>query len=51
MRQMFLNLSVSEEENTFIPSLKQVLISTTLLHSKTIVYKQGDSPDYLTEKI
>lgn len=51
MKQMFLNLSVYEEENTFLPSLKQILISDTLLHSKTVVYKQGDSPGYLTEKI
>jgi hypothetical protein len=49
--KMFLNLSACEEENTFLPSLKQVLMSTTLLHSKTVVYKQGDSPGYLTEKI
>ena len=49
--KMFLNLSACEEENTFLPSLKQVLISTTLLHSTTVVCKHGDSPGYLTEKI
>jgi len=36
--KMFLNLSACEEENTFLPSLKQVLMSTTLLYSKTVVY-------------
>lgn len=51
MKQMLLNLSACEEENTFLPSLKQVFISTTLLHSKTVEYKQGDSTGYLTGKI
>jgi hypothetical protein len=49
--KMFLNLSACEEENSFLPSLKQVLISTTLLYIKTVVYTHGDSPGYLTEKI
>lgn len=49
MRQMFLNLSICEEENTFLPSLNKSKCELLCYSQRTVMYKQPDNPCHLTE--